>query len=270
MKTGQAPTPETNAPQSAGSLNRAVLLLATIARGSRNGSRLTELVARTGLPRPTIHRVLNSLMALGWVERNRESGRFNLGQDLAALGYSAISRHPIERAAAAELDLLARDLRQVIYLGVRSGLDMVCIGRYESGAEIQVGRGWVGMRVPLGLTPACMGLFSCMPEDELQEVITANLSRYHRMEGFDETGFRGNVRESLARGYGVYGSILLDHTASGLGVPIRDASGYPVAGIGTTFITGWLTDAQQRERAARIQRAATRIGERINPAPDRE
>ncbi|HWU82780.1 MAG TPA: helix-turn-helix domain-containing protein, partial [Methylophilaceae bacterium] len=49
-----------------GSLNRAVTLLTTIARGSRKGSTLSELVARSGLPRPTIHRVLDSLIALGW------------------------------------------------------------------------------------------------------------------------------------------------------------------------------------------------------------
>ena len=85
---------------SAGSLNRAVILLTAIARGSSKGSLLTELVARTALPRPTIHRVLDTLMELGWVERDPQTQRFNLGPDLAALGYSAISRHPIERIAA--------------------------------------------------------------------------------------------------------------------------------------------------------------------------
>jgi hypothetical protein len=34
-----------------GSLNRAILLLEAIAAGSRKGSSLTELVARTALPR---------------------------------------------------------------------------------------------------------------------------------------------------------------------------------------------------------------------------
>ena len=54
----------------AGSLHRARLLVTTIARGSRRGSLLTELVARTGLPRPTIHRVLDMLIDMGWVERD--------------------------------------------------------------------------------------------------------------------------------------------------------------------------------------------------------
>ncbi|OYW25556.1 MAG: transcriptional regulator, partial [Methyloversatilis sp. 12-65-5] len=103
----------------AGSLHRARLLVTTIARGSRRGSLLTELVARTGLPRPTIHRVLDMLIDMGWVERDPVTLRFNLGRDLAALGYSAISRQPVERAAATELSALAEELDQVVFLNIR-------------------------------------------------------------------------------------------------------------------------------------------------------
>src|SRR5690242_10452653 len=106
-----------------GSLNRAVILLEAIAQGSRKGSLLTELVARTALPRPTIHRVLDMLIDLGWVMRDEETSRFNLGLGLAALGFSAISRNPIERVAATHLSALAEKLDQVVYLNIRSGLD---------------------------------------------------------------------------------------------------------------------------------------------------
>ena len=103
--------------QAAGSLSRSLVLINAIARGSRKGSLLTELVTRTALPRSTIHRVLDMLIAVGWVVRDEETARFNLGLDLAALGYSAILRNPIERIASAELSKLADDLKQVVYLG---------------------------------------------------------------------------------------------------------------------------------------------------------
>src|SRR5688500_3269534 len=87
----------------AGRLYRAVMLLNCVARGSCKGTSLTELVARTALPRPTIHRVLDMLMSIGWIERDEETSRFRLGMDLAALGYSAIRQCPIERIATTEL-----------------------------------------------------------------------------------------------------------------------------------------------------------------------
>lgn len=247
------------APASAGSLNRAVLLLTTIARGSRKGSTLTELVARSGLPRPTIHRVLDSLIAMGWVERDAQTARYNLGSDLAALGYSAICRHPIARVADTTLSHLAQTLDQLVYLGVRSGLDMVCIGRYESQSQIQIGRGYVGMRGPFGMSLSCMAMFAHLPQAEVQQIIAANLSRYHRIEGFDEQGFHRTVAEAMQNGYGTYDNIILDRTTSGLAVAILDPTGYPVAAIGTTFITGWLDDAGKRQCLDQLRHSAATI-----------
>lgn len=242
-----------------GSLNRAAMIMTSIARGSSKGSLLTELISRTGLPRTTIVRVLEMLLALGWVSRNEETSRYNLGIDMAGLGYSAISRNPIERLASTELSKLAEKLNQVVYLIIRSGLDMICIGRYESKSDIQIGRGGVGLRGPFGMTQSCMGMIACMPELEVQEIIEANMSRYHRVEGFDELGFRKTVGESLRNGYGTYDNIILDRTTSGLGVAIKDPSGYPVAGIGTTFISGWLTETQRQECLAEMRKVAINI-----------
>jgi len=247
----------------AGSLNRTVILLTAIARGSSKGSLLTELVARTSLPRPTIHRVLDALIELGWVERDPVSMRFNLGPDLAALGYTAISRHPVERVAATELGALAERLGQVVYLCVRSSLDMVCIGRYESESQIQVGKGRMGLRGPFGMSPACLGMFSRLPQEEVQAIVAANLPRYHRIEGFDERGFRDALADSMHNGYGTYDNIVLDRTTSGLGVPICDASGYPVAAIGTTYITGWLSEDQRAQCLHELRQAAARIATRL-------
>jgi DNA-binding IclR family transcriptional regulator len=250
-----------------GSLNRSVMLLTTIARGSRKGSSLTELVTRAALPRPTIHRVLDLLITIGWVERDQQTSRFQLGADLAALGYSAISRHPIERIAATELSALAERLDQVVYMNVRSGLDMVCIGRYESQSQIQVGKGRVGMRGPFGMTQACLAMFSRLTEVEVKEIIKANMSRYHRIEGFDERGFRKAVAEAMKTGYGTYDNIVLDRTTSGLGVPICDPSGYPIAGIGTSYITGWLNEKQRQHCLLQLRQTTSTISERLFSIP---
>jgi len=255
---------KTHSLQSAGSLNRAVLLLNAIAQGSRKGSLLTELVARTALPRPTIHRVLSTLMESGWVVRDAETARFNLGPDMAALGYTAISRNPIERVASTELSQLADTIGQVVYLGIRSGFDMVCIGRYEGQSQVQVGRGWVGLRGPFGMSPSCLAIFSRLPQQDIDEIVNANLSRYHRIEGFDERGFRRTLADALKNGYSTYDDIILDRTASGIGVPILDPSGYPIAGIGTTYLSGWLDEKQKMERVAHLQRAANNIAVKLH------
>lgn len=274
MSHGHSPSRSLHASDlRAGSLNRAVTLLEAIAQGPQDGCELSDLVARTSLPRPTVYRVLEMLMTVGWVSRDPATRRFNLGADLAALGFSAISRHPLERTAATTLSALAEELNQVVYLSIRSGLDFVCIGRYEGPSQIQVGRGWAGMRGPFGMTPACMGMFARMNADEVRDIVKLSMPRYRRIEGFDEKGFRQSLSDSMAAGYGIYGNIVLDRTTSGMGAAICDPSGYPVAGIGTTFITGWLDDAQLEQCAKALTTAATDIERRMllpeRPSPKR-
>lgn len=254
----------------AGSLHRARLLVTTIARGSRRGSLLTELVARTGLPRPTIHRVLDMLIDMGWVERDPLTLRFNLGRDLAALGYSAISRQPVERAAATELSALAEELDQVVFLNIRSGLDSVCIGRYDTRSQIQVGRGDVGLRTAFGITQSCIAMMSRLPADEVWEVMRINLSRFHRVERYDEIRHRAAIEFALANGYCCFDGMVLDRSTSGMGVPICDAGGYPVAGIGTTFISAWLDESGRAACRARLEAAAARIAKRLFALPEGE
>lgn len=265
MKIRKSNTATASEPcHAAGSLNRSLILINAIARGSRKGSLLTELVTRTGLPRSTIHRVLDMLIEVGWVVRDTESARFNLGLDLAALGYSAILRNPIERIASTDLSVLAETLKQVVYLGVRSGLDIVCIGRYESQSQIIVGRGWVGMRGPFGMSPSCMGMFAKMDNAEVQEIVKANMARYHRIEGFDERGFHLTLQQAVHSGYGTYDNIILDRTTSGFGVAILDNAGYPIAAIGTTYITGWLTDVQKQNCLNALMATAKVISNKLS------
>lgn len=240
----------------AGSLPRAAIILSSIARGSRKGSLLTEIIAREALPRTTVVRSLNALIELGWVVKDQQTNRFNLGTDLAALGYSAIERNPLERIAETELGLLAEKLNQVVYLTIRAGLDMVCIGKYETRSQIQIGQGGVGLRGPFGMTQSCLGIMAHMSATEVYAIIEANLSRYHRIEGFDETGFRENVKAALKNGFGTYDNIILDRTTSGIGVAIVDASGYPIAAIGTTFLTEWLSESQRQHCILELKTSA--------------
>ena len=244
-------------------MNRAAKILAAIAAGSSKGSLLTELIARTGLPRTTIIRTLEGLIELGWVQQQAGELRFNLGIELTGLAYSAMARNPLERIAATELSKLAEKLNQVVYLSIRSGLDMVCIGRYESRSDIQIGRGGVGLRGPFGMTQCCMGIFAHLTPAEVEAIIEANMGRYYRVEGFDETGFRQTVKEALQNGYGTYDNIILDRTTSGYGVALVDPTGYPIAGIGTTYLTGWLNEKQRSECLQSLQNTASVIQKQL-------
>lgn len=55
------------------SLQRAISLLRIIAANNRAGSRLVELYRRTGLERPTVHRLLQGLVAESLIRQDTDT-----------------------------------------------------------------------------------------------------------------------------------------------------------------------------------------------------
>lgn len=237
-----------------GSLHRAVQLIRAVARGRAAGASLKDLVGSTGLPRPTIHRVAQILMDVGWLERDRESRRFYLGTEIHGFGLVAALRHPIERLAASELARLAHEMGQTIYMVVRAGDDTVCVARHESAAPIQALVLQVGTREPLGIGAGSMALLAALPVPEAEQAIARNLERYRRRERFEEPSFRGALSEARRRGFASHDG-LFTRGVSGIGVAVRDDSGYPLAALSTAFVTEWV-DGERREVLARRMEAS--------------
>jgi DNA-binding IclR family transcriptional regulator len=246
----------------AGSLNRAVLLLRAIARGGQAGAALTEIVNWTGLPRSTIHRVLAMLEETGWIERDALTRRFHLGAEFLAFGIAAAARHPIERQAATELAALSREIGQTIYLIVRSGLDGVCTARQESVSPIQTLVLRPGSHVPLGWGAGSMAILTALPEKEAAEIIAHNHRRFAAMPGFDEAAFAKAVAATRERGFASHDG-LFTRGISGIGVPVRDQSSYPIAAVSTAFVSDWLDEEQRLRCASRLKETASRIARRL-------
>ncbi|MGW1026023.1 IclR family transcriptional regulator [Streptomyces sp. NPDC002577] len=83
---------------------------------------LTELAERTGLPKPTAHRMLGELVRLGLVERVPD-GRYRLGLSLFVLGQSAPGARALRDAALPYLSDLYEATHENVHLAVPDGSD---------------------------------------------------------------------------------------------------------------------------------------------------
>ena len=123
---------------------------------------LAELVAATGLPRATAHRLATALEAHGLVRRD-DDGRFALGGRLLSLGRAAAEAWSLATAAAPALATLRDETAESVQLFVREGDERVCIAALQSphglrtivplGARLPLDLGSAG-RVLGGDTPA--------------------------------------------------------------------------------------------------------------------
>ena len=84
---------------------------------------LTEIVAATGMPKPTVHRLASALEAHGMLQRDRQ-GRYGWGARLVAPS--------IASAARPALESLRDATKESVQLYVRRGSERVCVAALES------------------------------------------------------------------------------------------------------------------------------------------
>lgn len=116
-----------------GTLDRSVAVLDAVESGAH---RFTSIVAATGLPRATVHRLIRALEDHGLLAHFAGHG-YRLGPRLLRLGYEAMRELPLRDVAHPVLERLARDTGESAQLYVRSGDARVCVDAVESAHELR-------------------------------------------------------------------------------------------------------------------------------------
>jgi DNA-binding IclR family transcriptional regulator len=115
-------------------LERAAAVIDAV--GERGGASLAELVAATGLPRPTVHRLAVALCAQALLRRDAVGG-FALGPRLVAWGAQAAAHDPVLDAAPAVVARLRDDTDESAQLYVRQGDRRLCVVAAERAAGLR-------------------------------------------------------------------------------------------------------------------------------------
>ena len=126
--------------------------------------RLTEIVAATDLQKSTAHRLLSTLVALGYV-RQDASGRYGASLRTWELGARTAAQLPIKRIAAGFLHGLHRTIGETVSLTLLSGADVLYLDKIIAPRPVQF-RTSVGSRAPAVLTASGKAILSQRPDGE--------------------------------------------------------------------------------------------------------
>ncbi|MFI1017193.1 IclR family transcriptional regulator [Streptomyces sp. NPDC020965] len=99
------------------SLERAAAMLRLLAGGERRLG-LSDIASSLDLAKGTAHGILRTLQAVGFVEQDAASGRYQLGAELLRLGNSYLDVHELRARALVWTDDLARSSGESVHLGV--------------------------------------------------------------------------------------------------------------------------------------------------------
>lgn len=109
---------------------------------------LPEVVASTGWPKPTVHRMLQQLEQGAWLQREPDGRRYALAPRLLRLGEGALGASTQHGVRHAVLRQLVAELGESCNLTALSGAEVVYLDRVESAFPLRLELR-PGTRVPL-------------------------------------------------------------------------------------------------------------------------
>lgn len=232
-------------------IQRVALLLRLLTANHRQGLRLVELAALSGIERSTAHRMLQGLIAERMAVQDHASKLYRLGPAMYEMGLAAAPDSPLRDVCHLHLSAIAQRTGDTVFLTVRSGFDGVCVDRAEGAYPVKVFVLDVGRRRPLQIGGSGLAICSAMPDDELRRIDEANAARLaEHYPAHVPTEFRRLLLQARRQGYAVKDVLEVEGVRS-VGVPIRDAAGRAIAAVSVATLASRL----KPERAAEVARA---------------
>jgi len=222
-----------------------------------------EIEARLGFNKSTLSRFLSVLVGNDYLRKD-ESGQYELGLTIFALGNRAKVEDHLRTAALPIMGLLSEDTGMTVHLGILDRLRVVIIAKVNPQRGIQmVSR--IGSSVPAHCTGQGKTILAFSPEATVRKVLETN-----GMKGFTPTtittvgAFLEECVRIRARGFTIDDS---EHEPGirCIAVPVLDGAGQVAAALSVSSMASDLPDADAMERiAGMLLRARDKLREKMH------
>lgn len=205
------------------SVRKAASLLRLVSR-AKTGCTLTEIATESGIALTICHRLLATLESEGFVERDRQTGKFRLGSGLVALAGKAL--HP-----SSVKDAILETLGEVVSETHDSGLMMLldrgealCVARIEGDSPTNVVGTRIGSRAPLHCGGAPFAMLAFSPDEWIDSYLSGRLEKRTEKTVVDPEAIWERVHHVRRTGYAIGDEDLFPYIVA-VGVPVFEPSG---------------------------------------------
>lgn len=217
---------------------------------------LTGIASSTGLKVPTARRVLQALVAEGFLLFDDRGKTYHLGPDLIAIAAAGDEAFAVRDALMQACREVAAKTSDTVILMVRRGASAICVGRVEGKFHIRVVSLDAGSIRPLGAGSGSMALIAFLPPEECEGILRENEREYGRF-GLTLGELVETAQEARREGFAFNPGRILPGV-SGVGLPVyRDAE--IVASISVVTIEQRLSPARRPEVIQIIREAVGKI-----------
>jgi DNA-binding IclR family transcriptional regulator len=231
------------------SVERAAALVRQLA-SRREPVGLADLALSVGLAKPTVHGLLRTLVDVGFVEQDEESGGYRLAAEVLTLGYERVGPDELRSCAINWADALAARTGLAVRLAVLDRGEALIAHHVfrpdvpgqvlETGRTLPLHASAVG-KVLLAFDPAAArGLERRGLEPLTYRTLTEVPSLLRHLADVRDQGWAVALEE-------------LAPDAAEVGAPVRDGSGHVVAAVGVLVRVEDQSDAPHRPRSTVVE-----------------
>lgn len=244
------------------SVDRALGLLSLLANLGGAAS-MSDLIAETGLTRPTIRRLMLALIRAGLVEQDDQSRSYRLGVEAYVIGLVARRNVPLLDLAMDSLYALCDETGESSFLCQRNGVRWDCLFRQDGQFPIRTYALQSGDCHPLGVGAAGLAMLSALPQQDcikVRQEIRAELDRAYPSYG--DAVLDERLAEARAAGVALNPGLNMPNSW-GMAVPLLAPGGVVMGALSLAAIDSRMGPDRQPEIARLLKREAEKIEHRL-------
>jgi len=222
---------------------------------------VSEIAQQVGLHKATAHRIMTTLLNLGYLERAGDEQKYRLGVYLADLGFRVIRRMDVRREALPFMaqiverwdetcDLGLFDQGQVFYIEVMRGSHTLTIAAA------------VGQRLPAHCTASGKLFLAHLPARELDALLSQPLAAYTSRTITSPAVLRQQLEVIRQQGYG-FDDEEFEVGIRAVSAPIRNHEGNVVAAMSVPGPTSRMTPDRIPDIVRSLIEAAEAVSRRL-------
>jgi len=241
------------------SADRTVLILELLSEHSKPMS-LAELQRELGVPKSSLHNLLQTLVGRGWLETREGGSQYAIGLRALRVGAAYLERDPLVAAAGPVLAELRSMLDETVHLARLDGADIVYLASRESTHHLR-SSSRIGRRLPAHSTALGKVLLAARSPQAVREMLPARLLALTPETITDHDVLQAELTEIRVQGY----SLEQGQATPGLSCVAVAVSGrHPATdAISCSVPQIRLTDAHRDQIIAALTQAAEELGHRV-------
>ncbi len=220
--------------------------------------RPSDIGEELGLSRSTVHRLLATLEAEEFVQRDRVQQSYRAGRTLIKLGIAAVGDLDVRKTARSYMEELADATKETVHLFVHEGAKSRIVDGVEGSLSVRVAPE-VGAVYPAHACAGGKALLATLSNDELHALFPRGLPKITDCTITQWEAFTNEMETIRRLGYAINRGES-DASVSGVAVQVSDRTGRVVAALALSVPRERMSAQKALDFSCQLRLRAERIG----------